>query len=81
MPLEDMQTISSAFAGLVIRKGSGKIYKYFIKETCAIMASTRVSGFKNRNFEGFSLGKEVPKTIFDRGSQGCDIISENSSWT
>ena len=76
-----MKIKAATFKGLGIIAGFGKIYKYFIKETCAIMASTRVSGFKNRNFEGFSLGKEVPKTIFDRGSQGCDIISENSSWT
>ena len=37
---------------------------YFFKETCAIMPSTRGFGFKNRNFGGFSPGKEVPKTLF-----------------
>jgi hypothetical protein len=28
------------------------------------MVSTRGFGVKNRNFRGFSLGKEVPKTFF-----------------
>ncbi|OGR30736.1 MAG: hypothetical protein A2139_08335 [Desulfobacca sp. RBG_16_60_12] len=76
-----MRIISAIFQAAAIIVEFGKIYKYFIKETCAIMASTRVSGFKNRNFEGFSSGIEVPKIIFDSGSQDCDIISENSSWT
>jgi hypothetical protein len=33
--------------------------KYFIKETCVIMAPLRGFGFKNRNFGGFFSGKEV----------------------
>jgi len=36
----------------------------FFKEPCAIMASTRGFGFKNKNLGGFSPGREVPKTIF-----------------
>ena len=38
--------------------------KYFIKETYAIMRSMRGFGLKNINFRVFSLGQEVPKTIF-----------------
>jgi hypothetical protein len=33
--------------------------KNFFKETYAIMPLTRGFGFKNRNFGGFFLGKEV----------------------
>jgi hypothetical protein len=42
---------------------SGRSKNSFFKETCAIMASTRGLGSKNRNFEGFFPGKEVQKTI------------------
>jgi hypothetical protein len=50
--------------------------KYFSKETYAIIALKRGFGSKNRNFGVFSLGPEVPKTIFHCGCQGCRIISD-----
>ena len=36
---------------------------YFFPETCANMPLTRESDVKNRNFWGFSLGQDVPKTF------------------
>jgi hypothetical protein len=38
--------------------------RYCFREICAIIRLTRGFGFKNRNFGGFSLGQEVPKTNF-----------------
>ena len=49
---------------------------YFCKETYAIMATMRGSGFKKINFGVFSPGQKVPKTIFDCGGQGCRIVSD-----
>jgi hypothetical protein len=34
---------------------------------CAIMPSLQGIVFKNRNFGGFSQGKEAPKTILGQG--------------
>jgi hypothetical protein len=59
----------------VCQKFKEKVF-YFIKETCAIMASTRGFGFKNINFGGFFPGKRSPKPFFDCGGQGCRIISD-----
>jgi len=56
-------------------QNSGK--KYFFKETCATMWSTRGFGFKNRNFGGFFPGKRSLKPFFDCGGQAWRIISVN----
>src|SRR5208337_5666768 len=42
----------------------GSLIKFIFNETCAIMASTRGFGFKNRNFGGFSPKPKIPKIIF-----------------
>lgn len=47
----------------------------FFKEACAIMASMRGFGFKNRNFWGFFSGKRSQKPFHDCDGQGCYIIS------
>jgi hypothetical protein len=60
---------------LKIRYAQSSEKMYFIKETCAIMASTRGFGFKNRDFGGFFLGKRSPKPFLDGVGQGCRIIS------
>jgi hypothetical protein len=53
-------------------KISGKLT---FREICPIMTSLRVFGFKNRNFAGFPSDIEILKPFFDRGGQGCRIIS------
>jgi hypothetical protein len=50
---------------------------FFFKETCAIMASTRGFGFKNRNFGGFFPGQRSQKPFLDGAGQCCCIISAN----
>jgi len=49
--------------------------RHFFSKNYATIPSRRGFGFKNRNFGGFFPGREVSKTIFDRGVQVCRIIS------
>jgi len=42
------------------------------------MQTARGFSFKNRNFERFSPGQKVPKTIFDCGGHGCRMISNGA---
>jgi len=52
---------------------SGLVGKFM--EIYAIIAVDRQFGFKRGNVPGLTPVREVPKTVFKGGGQGCRIIS------
>ena len=81
MPVQDNEIKSGIFPGerIIVEHGKQSCQKFKEKvfchgNLCYHGVDERIP-LQGQKFGGFSPGQEAPKTILDRGTQGCRIIS------